>query len=209
MIGCSLAVHDPPVLVLELAEGGSVRDLIQFPGRAPAPLAVPTVLRIARQMITAVAWLHHNEVIHRDVKPGNVLMMADGTVRLADLGVAAHGDPPRGLPAGWIEEDVGTLGYAAPELLRDASAATPAVDVYGLGAALYEMVSARLPYDMRPGEDEREFRSRVASGAPPVGIQERAEVPGALARAIMQAIAPDPAERFPTVAAFAAGLSDR
>ena len=209
LIGCSLAVDEPPVLVLELAEGGSVRDLIRSGGGASAPLAVPTVLRLAQQMVTALAWLHHNGVVHRDVKPGNILLMADGTWRLADLGVAAQGTPCRGLPAGWIEEEVGTLGYAAPELLRDASAATPTLDVYGLGVALYEMLSGRLPFDLGPDENDSALRNRIAGGESPVPLEERGRAPGGLARAVMQAIAPEPGERFSTMAEFAARLNAR
>jgi serine/threonine-protein kinase len=135
-------------------------------------------------------------VIHRDVKPSNLLLMADGTIRLSDLGVAAVGRPPRGLPSEWIEEDIGTLGYTAPELLRDPSTATPAVDVYGLGVTLYEMLSGELPYRMGVSETELELRERIVAGERPVPLIGRTEIPGKLAEIVMRAIDPDLSVRF-------------
>src|SRR5690606_14268871 len=117
-----------PALVLEYAGGGSLRDRLE---RGPLPLdqAAEVILQVA----DGLDWLHQNDVFHRDVKPSNILLMTDGSVRLADLGVAACGTPPRGLPEGWVEEEIGTLGYAAPELLREPGLATRTIDVYALG----------------------------------------------------------------------------
>jgi serine/threonine protein kinase len=121
------------------------------------------------------------------VKPGNILFAADGSVRLTDLGVAAAGNPPRGLPAGWVEEKVGTLGYTAPALLRDAAIATVAVDDYGLAATLYEALTGFLPYDFHPGESEADLERRISGGEPPIPItQRRGEVTPDLAAWIME-----------------------
>ena len=129
LIGCEVVLEDPPALVLELAPQGNLRDLLESRG----PLAPRVALTVLLQACDAVAWLHANGVVHRDVKPSNLVGAWDGTWRLIDLGVAAHGDPPRGLPEGWIEEEVGTPGWRAPELNTDPSLADPRIDVYGLG----------------------------------------------------------------------------
>ncbi len=160
-----------------------------------------------RQVLDATAWLHANGVMHRDIKPSNVLLMADGTVRLADLGVAAHGHPPRALPEDWVEEEIGTLGYAAPELLAAPMTATPAVDVYAVGVTLFEAVSGRLPHPMAAGESEADLRRRLAAGAEPLSLADLdRELPRSLVDTVARALRSDPSSRFPTAAAMAASL---
>jgi serine/threonine protein kinase len=191
------ALAEPPALVLEWAAGGSLRDRIHPGGLAapPAPLSLEATIRLGLELGEALEWLHGQGVFHRDVKPGNVLLDAAGGALVADFSVAAQGDPPRSLPEGWIEEDAGTLGYAAPELLRDPGAASPAIDLYGLGATLYEALTGRLPHDLGPTETERELRWRLARGAPPVPLGERGcRAPG-LAELVERALDPDPARR--------------
>lgn len=209
LIRCLGALDDPPALVLEWASAGNLRDRLYPMGRGSVALAFSgdEVTDIGREIGDALAWLHANGVIHRDVKPSNILVMGDGTVRLADLSVAASGHPPRGLPEGWIEEEVGTLGYAAPELLRDPAAATPASDVYSLGATLYELLTGRLPFDLGPHQSEDEYRARIASGAPAVPLAlRRWNGASRLGAAVMAALEPDPARRTATIAAFLAAL---
>ncbi|MGE0439496.1 MAG: serine/threonine-protein kinase [Gemmatimonadales bacterium] len=199
LLACHEVIEAPPALVLELAEQGSVAARLEA-----GPLPLRTALAIGRQAAEALAWLHANGVTHRDVKPSNLHLMGDGTIRLGDLGVAAHGSPPRGLPEGWVEEETGTLGYAAPELLRDAGAANPSLDSYGLGATLYELLSGRLPHRCLPGESDAEYRGRLAAGVAPELLAEA--VPDAtaadprftaVARLVHGALEPDPARRVP------------
>ena len=104
------------------------------------------------------------------------------------------GHPPRGLPEGWVEETVGTLGYTAPEFLRAPETATPTMDVYGLGAVLYETLTGRLPAMMEGDETEPDSGPGSSLGrAPPLAGSRRA----LLAAVIMRAIDPDPGTRFP------------
>jgi serine/threonine protein kinase len=187
----------PPGLVLEWAPGGSLRDRIHPGGLAApaAPLSPVATARLALELCEALEWLHGHGVFHRDLKPGNVLLDGEGGALLADFSVAAQGDPPRSLPEGWIEEEVGTLGYAAPELLRDPGAAGPAIDLYGLGATLYEALTGRLPHDLGPLETERELRWRLARGEPPVPLTERGCRGSQLGALIERALDPDPRSR--------------
>jgi len=198
-------VADPPALVLAWADGGSLRDAIHPGGfDAPAtPLSAESVLRIGADLCAALARLHDRGVYHRDVKPANVLLGAGGEAWLADFGIAARGDPPRSLPDGWVEEDVGTLGYSAPELLRDPGAAGPAIDVYAAGVTLYESLTGRLPHDMRATDTERAFRWRLVRGEPLVPLVARGwRGPPALGAAIEKAIAADPGARHATIDAM-------
>ncbi len=126
-----LGVREVPLtLMLELADGGSLEDRLQ------AELPTNERIDVARALVAAVAACHARNVVHRDVKPSNILFVAN-TLRLADFGVAAWGEPPRAVPAGWEEGAVGTPPWSAPELRRDATdAVAPAVDVYGVGMVL-------------------------------------------------------------------------
>lgn len=202
LIGCLGVVAVPPCLVLELMPGGNLRDRID-----QSRLSKAEVVRLGVATAGALQWLHHHGVIHRDLKSSNILLAADGSSRVADLSVAARGNPPRGLPEGWVEESVGTLGYAAPELLRDAATATPLVDIYGLGAVLYESLTGRLPLMMVGDEDENQLRARIRAGARPVPLEPGAGADRWLTEVIIRAIDPDPAARFQSAGQFAEALN--
>lgn len=188
-------------MVLELVGQESLRDRLRA-----GPLPLRLALACVRQVADGLGWLHQHGIFHRDVKPANILLDDDGTWRLIDLSVAAHGTPPRGLPDGWIEEETGTSGYAAPELLAGPETATPSVDIYSLGVVLYEALSGRWPVELEPGETDGEFRARAATGPPPVGVDRRGDYPPAVVRAVMRAVEPDPTTRIASMGEWAGAL---
>jgi hypothetical protein len=123
------------VIVMEYVDGETLRDRLQRQGRLPAREA----LRILGGVAAGLDAIHARGIVHRDVKPANILLGADGTVKVADLGIAVVHDRTRITTAGAV---LGTFSYMAPEQLEDAPS-RPAVDIYALAAVAYETLSGR------------------------------------------------------------------
>ncbi|HEY0988998.1 MAG TPA: serine/threonine-protein kinase [Kofleriaceae bacterium] len=165
---------------MELAPAGTLRDRI-----AAGPLAVDTVRQIGIQIARALAAAHAANILHRDVKPANILCAHDGTWKLADFGIARLPDSSLTITGQFL----GSPSYAAPESLR-AGEFSPASDVYSLGATLYEALTGAPPYGRH---DMASLIRKLEHEAPlrPAGNT----VPGALSDAIMTALEHDPARR--------------
>src|SRR3990172_819242 len=141
-----VTVHDigeeapQPYFIQEFMEGGSVQDIVD---QAPEDhLPIDQALRIAAEVCQALQHAHDRGVIHRDVKPGNIWLTADGHARLGDFGLAGALDLSRMTQAGMM---VGTVAYMPPEQALGGKAA-PRSDLYGLGGTLYEMLTGRPPF---------------------------------------------------------------
>jgi serine/threonine protein kinase len=186
-----------PYIVMELVRGETLADRLAREG----PLPPQEASRIAAQVAEALEEAHRAGIVHRDVKPGNVMLTPAGDVKVMDFGIAAAAWAERVTTSGLV---LGTPSYLAPEQARSEKT-TPASDVYALGAMLYEMVAGRPPFVAESPvalalahvrEDPRPL-DQVAEGVPPN-----------LASASMAALAKDPAERPPSAAAFAAMLRE-
>lgn len=135
-----------PYIAMELLPGGSLQTWLEAHGPMPAPQVVEVVL----DLCSAVAHAHAHGVVHRDIKPHNVLVASDGTVKLTDFGIARtdHGKTKPGVA-------MGTLGYVAPEQLANARSATLAADVHSLAVTLWKLITdgpvERLAYDLDHG----------------------------------------------------------
>ena len=133
-----------PYLVMELVEGETLSQ-----AGARAPLGSARAAEVGRQLAEALAYAHERGVVHRDVKPGNVLLGADGRVKLADFGIARLiGDTVRHTQTGHA---IGTPAYLSPEQVRG-DAVTTAADVYSLGLALLEALTGERAYAGSPTE---------------------------------------------------------
>ncbi len=142
--GISDAQLEQPFLVMELVDGHTLAETI---ARGPSDLA--EVTRVAIQLADAIAYAHERDVVHRDVKPGNVLLDGSGRVKLADFGIARLiGDAARHTKTGHA---VGTASYLAPEQVRG-EPLTTAADLYSLGLVLLEMFTCRREYTGSPAE---------------------------------------------------------
>lgn len=178
-------------LVLPVAEGGTLADLLATRGRLACDEAVPLVVALAE----AVASLHARGIVHRDVAPANVLLTADGAPLLADLGAAVTVDEPLPTPTG-------TPGYVDPATLAGAPP-TPAADVHALAAVAYRLLAGTLPY---PGSDDAEVLASAAAGRRVPLAVAAPEVLPALARCVDEALVGDPGRRPADGAAFATAL---
>jgi predicted Ser/Thr protein kinase len=186
-----------PYIVMELVRGETLEDRLAQEG----PLPPREASRIAIQVAEALEEAHRAGIVHRDVKPGNVMLTSAGDVKVMDFGIAAAAWAERVTTSGLV---LGTPSYLAPEQAKSEKT-TPASDVYALGAMLYEMVAGRPPFVAESPvalalahvrEDPRPLE-QVADGVPPN-----------LASASMAALAKDPAERPPSAAAFASMLRE-
>ncbi|TQM78342.1 serine/threonine protein kinase [Saccharothrix saharensis] len=150
-----VAVHDAGVsdgtvfVVLRLVEGGTLRDRI-----ADGPLPVAEVRELGARLADALAYVHEQGVVHRDVKPSNILLDADGTPHLADFGLAHLADTTRFTRTNQM---VGTAAYLAPEQVRG-DAFGPAADIYSFGLVLLECLTGRREY---PGGDVESAVARL------------------------------------------------
>ena len=188
-------VGDHPYMVCEYLEGGSLKDRLAARGRLPVAEALP----IAIDLLAGLAECHRHGIVHRDVKPGNVLLDAHGRAKLADLGIAKVMVPDAELTA--TGALIGTPAYMAPEQLLGAEA-TPATDIYAAAVTLHELVAGRPPF----------ARARTARFDDPEPVPPRLdaslpEVPAALADLLQSALARDPAARPASAEQFARDLS--
>ncbi|MDP9406015.1 MAG: serine/threonine protein kinase, partial [Actinomycetota bacterium] len=126
-------------IVMELVDAPTLADLVARDG----PLDPPRAAAIGLAVLDALEAAHAEGIVHRDVKPGNVMVAASGRVKLTDFGVAAVQGDPKITMTGLI---VGSPSYMAPEQAREGEA-TPATDLWGLGATLYYAVEATPPFD--------------------------------------------------------------
>jgi serine/threonine-protein kinase len=183
-------------LVMELLDGESLAARLRRHGALPPAEAA----RVAAGVAEALDAAHLAGIVHRDVKPGNIMLEASGAVKLLDFGIAAiSGQRPR---AGQ-ERLLGTAAYLSPEW-GDDGPADPAGDVYSLGVVVYEMLAGRPPFT---GDSLAAVAAAHAASPPPPLCLLDPEVPAAMAAVCERALAKDPAARPPSAGAFAAQLS--
>jgi len=184
-----------PYLVLDLYPGGSLTELLEA-----GPLAVERASEIAAQLAEGLAHAHANQVVHRDLKPDNVLFDDRGQAVIADFGVSRQGAVDRMTRTG---ELLGTPLYMAPEQTHGAKHAGPAADVYALGALLYRMLTGRPPIE--PADTVLGTLARVHE-QPPRPLRELCPTaPRALEALCARTLAKDPALR-PSAAELAEAL---
>jgi serine/threonine protein kinase len=157
-------------------------------------------LRVMSRLCEAVDYLHRHGIVHYDLKPGNVLLCDDGSVRLIDLGMA-H-EVVRGRFAFGSAPLIATADYVAPEQLRRRRG-QPSVDIYALGAMLYEMLTGHPPFE---GDDPFVVASARQIGDPKAPRELCATLSEQAEEIVLRALRRDPGERYATAAAFKADL---
>jgi serine/threonine protein kinase/tetratricopeptide (TPR) repeat protein len=162
-------------------------------------LSMREALDIALQVAAGLSKAHEHSVVHRDVKPSNVMLLPDGTVKVLDFGVARVIDPLLTNPGTAI---VGTVAYMSPEQARG-EATDARTDVWSLGVVLYEMLAGTRPFR---GGNAQALLAQVKSTQPTPLSQCRAELPKEIDALVAKALAKDPRHRYPSMAALAAEL---
>jgi serine/threonine protein kinase len=170
-----------PYLVMECVDGVSLAEELARRG----PLAPAETAALGRQACEGLAHAHARGLVHRDVKPQNLLLRPDGTVKVADFGIARAAGGATLTQAGTL---LGTAAYMAPEVVAGKPAG-PAADVYSLGAVLYELVTGEPPQRART-------LAELAEQEPPRPPSEHAPgIPPGFEETIMRCLARDPAQR--------------
>ena len=186
---------DNRYLVMEYVQGKTLKSVIQERGKLNPALAGQIAIRI----LSALEHAHRNGIVHRDIKPQNILVHADGHIKVADFGIARIANSST-LTKG--DNVMGSVHYFSPEQARG-EGANATSDIYSTGIVLYEMLTGRVPYD----GDNPVAVAMQHLHATPVPIQNLApDVPPALVRVCMKAMEKNPALRYQTARDMAADI---
>ena len=181
-------------IAMEVVEGESLKELITTTGALPLAQAID----YAKQILSAVRFAHRHGIIHRDIKPHNILLDGEGRLKVTDFGIARAG-PSQMTEVGSI---MGTAQYLSPEQARGAPV-TAASDLYSVGVVLYEMLTDKTPFT---GETPIEIAMKHLNETPRPPSELRPEIPPELDQIVLRALAKDPHERYETADEFSADL---
>jgi serine/threonine-protein kinase len=182
-------------IVMELVDGTTIARLLKSQG----PLPVAKAVDVAVQVADALACAHSHGVVHRDVKPANILLREDGHVKVADFGIAKAGTGGDLTRTGVV---MGTAKYLSPEQVSG-SPADAGSDIYALGIVLYEMLAGTPPFI---GDTELSTAVARLTAAPGSLRDRRADVPRSLEAVVLRSLARDPAARFQSAEELRASL---
>lgn len=189
-------------LVMQYLADGSLEDHLEKIGWGPLP--IPRALRIASQILPALDFAHQRLIIHRDVKPSNILLEGDRAY-LSDFGIALALSRPRLTTYSQI---LGTRCYMSPEQILMPLEITHLTDVYSFGCVMYELLTGRQPFDQ--GEESPENQYAMMDRRlrePPVPLREwNPEIPQRLEQIVLTSLAPLPNDRFAGCGSFARAL---
>jgi eukaryotic-like serine/threonine-protein kinase len=171
-------------IAMEYLDGRSLKELIV--ARGPAPINIS--IDYARQILAAIRFAHRHGIVHRDIKPHNVLVDAEGRLKVTDFGIARAGTSQM-TEAGSI---IGTAQYLSPEQAKGAPVDQTS-DLYSVGVVLYELLTGVVPFS---GETPVEIAMKHLSSVPEPPSARRADVPRDLDLVVMRALAKDPSERY-------------
>lgn len=197
-----VAVHDSgdhdgtPYIVMERLSDRTLADVI-----ALGPLPQPHVRSILDDMLSALAAAHAAGILHRDIKPGNILFTHSGVTKIADFGIAKSAETPHTMTG----QIVGTMAYLSADRIAGRPA-TAADDLYALGAVGYEALAGRRPY---PQENLAELARAITEGRPVPLAVLRPDVDPTLDAVVDRAMARDPQWRFGSAASMRAALAGR
>ena len=186
-----------PFIVMEYLSGGSLEDRLERDGAEPPERALAWL----EQAATALDAAHRHGIVHRDVKPANLILNERGEVRVADFGIASAADMDSMTLTGTV---LGTAGYLSPEQ-AEGERATPASDLYSLAVVAYELLSGERPFE----RDSPTAEAAAHVNSPVPSIAERCKnLPPEIDRVFQRALSKDPQRRQRSATAFVAELRD-
>ncbi|HEV2951473.1 MAG TPA: Stk1 family PASTA domain-containing Ser/Thr kinase [Actinomycetota bacterium] len=186
--------EDIPYIAMEVIEGRSLKELIMTAG----PLPIPQAVEHAKQILSALRFAHRNGIIHRDIKPHNILLGAEDRLKVTDFGIARAGASQM-TEVGSI---MGTAQYLSPEQARGAPV-TAASDLYSVGIVLYEMLTGKTPFT---GDTPIEIAMKHLNEPPRPPSELRSEITPELDQIVLRALAKDANERYQSAEEFSADL---
>ncbi|MBS0262658.1 MAG: serine/threonine protein kinase [Planctomycetes bacterium] len=191
-------LEDKHAMAMELLDGGTLADELKKRGRIPWE----EVIRIGRQICAALECAHSHGIIHRDLKPSNVLLAKDGTIKLADFGIARDNDATALTAAG---KTVGTFAYMPPEQIRGDRELTAKADLYALGCMLFELLTGSPPFD---GQSAGELLMQHMEKKPGRVSASALDCPVWFDAVLLQLLEKDPEKRPRDAQAVAMALSE-
>jgi serine/threonine-protein kinase len=181
-------------LTMEFVEGTSLKQLISSRGKLP----IPVTLTIGKQLCRALEVAHAEGVIHRDIKPQNMVVEPNGFLKVMDFGIARLANPPKGKGLTEAGMSIGTPDYMSPEQLSGMELDARA-DLYAAGVVLFECVTGRVPFE---AETTWALVAKHLEEGPPDPRTLNDEVPEGLAMVILKAMAKEPGGRYATAVAM-------
>ncbi len=184
-------------MVMEYVEAKTVSEWLKEKG----PFSVDTTIKIVRQLLNAINHAHRVGVIHRDIKPNNILLCEDGAVKVMDFGLAKliqeHGEQST------ITQTAGTLYYMSPEQIKGLKVDNRS-DIYSIGMTIYEMLTGRTPFEK--GSGEYNIQKQIIEGKIESPDKFNPGIPKALVKIIMKAIDKNPDKRFQDITSMLSEL---
>jgi serine/threonine-protein kinase len=185
-----------PFFVMEWVDGGDLKRLI----RQRAPLSMDTAVAITVDILQGLAAIHRVGIIHRDIKPQNILLDRAGTAKVADFGIA-HTQIDDGLTETGVV--LGSAAYLAPERAAGTRPAGPAADLYATGVILYELLTGRLPFEADTAAGVL-YQHVHVTPTPPQALNST--IPAAVGDIVLRSLAKDPAGRYGSAESMIADL---
>ena len=177
-------MEDKHFLVMELLEGKTGKELLEETGAIP----FPELIQMFRRVIKALAHAHRNKIIHRDIKPNNIMITNSGEVKIMDFGIARTKDSPHMTQVGYT---LGSVLYMSPEQIRNPQEVDERSDIYSLGITMFEMATGKPPF-MDPDSSQPDILIKHLSVEPPSPRAINPDVPETLERAIIRALQKNP-----------------